>query len=1084
MKRIWLSLLLILTIGAGFLAYNTPALSHGSWERTVIRLDDSRPVPGVDGICGRNEYINSPPWYPILYPSPYSWTSVKAGLLYTSTDLYICLSGMVDRLPREGLVALQFDVDHDGGRVTDGDDIMLTIDHEGTIAAYRGDGSGGFVPAPEITGWEARTDPTLEFTWEAEYRIPLSLIGGGEPSTRVGFHLRDNLLSNDYGWPPIASWNVPNTWGDLVWGHPPTTSLVRLDLQRITQGLEYDVPGLTTYHLIAGKDTLVRAQLYTLGPLRNVTNAECLIQRIRPLVGPAQTVPVSFAPTPRLNPYPHGYFNGSPVFNCWVPGSILADPGFYSFSLRVWLEGSTTPQTINLDRKYFQPTDDLRLFFWPWVNSRSDAANPSRSWGDDLTSALGVAMMEFQRMYPLRAGVGPINTGFSSRSTAGLRYILNPGVGSCDDSTSDCEHIRAQSNDALLRINASLRQLELVMGVPLDRLDWGSRLEAVIKNKTPWWGSSCPGGERLAGIFFDGSNDMGSVIGHEIGHCMGHVSSASPHWNGSRPPSHSRNSTIPTRRGLPVVNMLTQMNIINASSMMFGSVGCSPCTFTEGWEWNELHNGLVRMPRPATSVAWATAATSVTDGVAGSGPLFHLVGVIDRADDVTVLYSARIDELPLELTPDATASPYELVLLDTTGVLLGGVHFEPDFEDPDVELERTGIVLTTPLPSGTARVEIRKGSEILYAQNLSTEPPAVSNVVAMDSGQGGIDLQWDASDPDSSELTYNVFFLQGADEIPLLIASGLTDNNYFFQTDLAPATTDGRLIVEASDGFNTAQATSNRFTIANKPPVATIASPSQDTELVAGQPSTLVGIGYDYTTGLLIGNALSWSSDLDGPLGTGEQLGVSFSAGEHTLTLVATAPSGLSTSTSVQVTVLKDSDGDGLPDSYEKWYSCLSVFTFDSDSDPDGDTLVSLGEQMHGTDPCQADSDSDGMGDGDEVRLGGDALDDQSLPAPDLLYFSTDAVDLGSCLMPSARTIAVQTASSDVEWDIAADTDWITANGGGVGDGQITITANCQGLSPDKHTGQVLIGANGGQLRVVEVSVTGLFSLYLPLIEK
>lgn len=68
---------------------------------------------------------------------------------------------------------------------------------------------------------------------------------------------------------------------------------------------------------------------------------------------------------------------------------------------------------------------------------------------------------------------------------------------------------------------------------------------------------------------------------------------------------------------------------------------------------------------------------------------------------------------------------------------------------------------------------------------------------------------------------------------------------------------------------------------------------------------------------------------------------------------------------------LPDSDGDLIPDGWEVTYtsSCgLNPLAGDSMTDGDTDGLFNLGEYIAGTDPCNPDTDGDGLLDGEEVN--------------------------------------------------------------------------------------------------------------------
>ncbi|MEX2246809.1 MAG: hypothetical protein WEC75_08985 [Dehalococcoidia bacterium] len=74
-----------------------------------------------------------------------------------------------------------------------------------------------------------------------------------------------------------------------------------------------------------------------------------------------------------------------------------------------------------------------------------------------------------------------------------------------------------------------------------------------------------------------------------------------------------------------------------------------------------------------------------------------------------------------------------------------------------------------------------------------------------------------------------------------------------------------------------------------------------------------------------------------------------------------------------------DADCDGLTDAYEAEHPCLKPNIPDAGSDPDRDTLTNAAEQGGGTDPCDVDSDDDGVKDRVEIDFWGtDPLDADS----------------------------------------------------------------------------------------------------------
>ncbi|MFT3707711.1 MAG: PKD domain-containing protein [Archangium sp.] len=116
-----------------------------------------------------------------------------------------------------------------------------------------------------------------------------------------------------------------------------------------------------------------------------------------------------------------------------------------------------------------------------------------------------------------------------------------------------------------------------------------------------------------------------------------------------------------------------------------------------------------------------------------------------------------------------------------------------------------------------------------------------------------------------------------------------------------------RIVLTATDGSGRAAIASINLNVVqpgtNRPPVVLIAAPTNGAQLTLGMPVALQGSATDVEDGTLMGNALAWTSNVDGPLGNGTSVSATLTQGVHTLTLTATDSQNATGSASITVSV-------------------------------------------------------------------------------------------------------------------------------------------------------------------------------------
>jgi len=255
---------------------------------------------------------------------------------------------------------------------------------------------------------------------------------------------------------------------------------------------------------------------------------------------------------------------------------------------------------------------------------------------------------------------------------------------------------------------------------------------------------------------------------------------------------------------------------------------------------------------------------------------------------------------------------YLLELRDAAGTLLSQVPFAliTPSPDPPCSAPRPGRIRLAVLADEQIReITVRHNDQVLSTRTASPRHPELT-ILRPRGGEAltgaVVRLQWEASDPDGDPLTYTVqFSADGGDRWEVL---DLDLSSTWCDVDLRrlKGTSQGRIRVIASDSFNSSTAVSDLFTVRNHAPEIRVTSPPADSLFSGRQVIRFAAVAQDREDGSVTGTNLVWTSDLDGPLGTGEVLhreAADLSRGTHRITVTATDAAGESRSASVPFTI-------------------------------------------------------------------------------------------------------------------------------------------------------------------------------------
>lgn len=238
-------------------------------------------------------------------------------------------------------------------------------------------------------------------------------------------------------------------------------------------------------------------------------------------------------------------------------------------------------------------------------------------------------------------------------------------------------------------------------------------------------------------------------------------------------------------------------------------------------------------------------------------------------------------------------SDFCLSLEDASGMTISSDCFNLIFENPEWNTPQSQARFNRVLKydESAARLVLSKGSNILAERIVSAHAPQVTllSLGAMQRVGSSADVVWDASDPDGDDLYAAIAYSADGGQSWHVLATGVKNQRYTVDMSSLPGSEQALFRVLVTDGIRTAQdSQDNSIIVPSHTPQVSISSPSLTSAFPIGQPIVFLGHAYDPEDGLLDAESISWSSSRDGYLGAGRRVVANLSAGEHSITVLAT----------------------------------------------------------------------------------------------------------------------------------------------------------------------------------------------------
>lgn len=258
---------------------------------------------------------------------------------------------------------------------------------------------------------------------------------------------------------------------------------------------------------------------------------------------------------------------------------------------------------------------------------------------------------------------------------------------------------------------------------------------------------------------------------------------------------------------------------------------------------------------------------------------------------------------------------YTLLAVDTDDNILSSKKLDISFyilntpPQPIEKIDWAPFKGAMPFPSNTARFYVLKNGEVMGTIPVSANTPLVANVTptSTSSISGEYTVKWSASDADNDQMSFKVEYNPDTTNpnspwMVLTADAGTTSWNENFAE--LPGGNHAKIRITATDWVLSSMSESAEFSVPFKAPEIYIEDPEWGDSYEEGDEVFLEAEIFDLQDEKIPDSDIKWKSNIDGDLGTGNNLITDkLSMGEHTITLTASNSRGLSKSETINLKV-------------------------------------------------------------------------------------------------------------------------------------------------------------------------------------